>query len=62
VDEMDELFNRRIPPRKFHTIDLGSDRSATFTSKVISFLKMAVNQEWQMRAGEDSSLFGRSPQ
>jgi len=33
VDELDELFARGISARKFHTTDLGMDRSAVYTVK-----------------------------
>ena len=34
VDELDELFSRKIPMRKFHKIDLDTDRTATFNAKL----------------------------
>ncbi|RSH80198.1 hypothetical protein EHS25_007208 [Saitozyma podzolica] len=33
VDELDELFNRRIPPRTFHKTVLDLDRSATYNAR-----------------------------
>jgi SP family general alpha glucoside:H+ symporter-like MFS transporter len=33
VDELDELFARRVPPRKFKDYDLGTDRSAAYQAK-----------------------------
>ena len=32
VDELDELFNRKIPARKMHKIKLDLDRSATYNA------------------------------